>query len=449
MKKFVSLLVLVTLVCLVGLAAALGSSYIKQSNTTPKTSATYGPVMATKAPVIPFNTATVTATNNPVVATATPAPVVTATPAVVESATPEINQMSWNDFWAKNRSEEGSVNACFEGKDAGSIIFTDDDIYTHVDERQILMFSGKNLTVKLENREYTGELSAESNLQIKFCSSHESLSNFNSTKLGDYKEFKFGKTDIENLVKVACYWYDADGNVVYGIRICEHKYTGNGNGGSGKSDPTEVPATNTPAPEANTPQPPQETPENKPTHNPATKEPEVATSNTPQPPQVTPENKPTHNPLPEEPKVATTNTPQPPKEEATNEAKHSDLPDDESDNEPSHNDTSSNTNDNSNNNADSSNDSTPAPTPTEATGDVPPAPPTDLVTTTSASAETESTESSSDVPPAPPTDLVATTSASVETETNEAPTAPSAPEVPDTSDYGEAENTSSHSDLPD
>lgn len=397
MKKFVSLLVLVTLVCLVGLAAALGSSYLKQSNTTPKTNAsatTYGPVMATKAPVIPFNTATVTATNNPVVATATPAPVVTATPAVVESATPEINQMSWNDFWAKNRSEEGSVNACFEGKDAGSIIFTDDDIYTHVDERQILMFSGKNLTVKLENREYTGELSAESNLQIKFCSVHNAILNFNSTKLGDYKEFKFGKKDVENLAKCACYWYDADGNVVYGIRICEHKYTGNGNGGSGKSDPTEVPATNTPAPEANTPQPPQETPENKPTH----------------------------NPLPEEPKVATTNTPQPPKEEATNEAKHSDLPDDESDNEPSHNDTSSNTNDNSNNNADSSNDSTPAPTPTEATGDVPPAPPTDLATTTSAS---------------------------VETETNEAPTAPSAPEVPDTSDYGEAENTSSHSDLPD
>ena len=310
MKKFMALVLTVVIIAMASsFVGVIFANMVLAKNNEHSTQlvvveATATPSATAEATVTVEPTATPIAepTATPIIeATATPIVEATATPTVeptieqtatVEPTSKDQSEISWDDFFAKSRYVDGSFNAIYDGQEVGRINFTDEDLMAHVGEELAINVASTSVSVKLEGKRHVYKAASVQQPDLAVCSKHTALYRRHTSAYGDDIVITLTAEDITNIAKYAAYWYNSDGELTYGLTICDcfvgkHSYTSSSGGDYDHSsdEPTAAP-TQEPQPTAeptnsNTPQPPKDEATNNPNHNDQPQEPQPATKNTP------------------------------------------------------------------------------------------------------------------------------------------------------------------------
>lgn len=228
----------------------------------------------------PIAEPTATATVEP---TATPIVEATATP-IVEAIRKDPSQISLGNFLTMSRSSDGSFNATPVGSQNGWVEFTDKDLMSHVGEQITVNVASQSLSVKLENKSHIYRRADVGQADFSVCPQHRALYRRHTSAYGDDIVITLSAEDITNIARYAAYWYNSDGELTYGLTICDclvgkHSYTSsngsNSNSGGDYDHPSDEPTN------SNTPQPPKDEATNNQNHNDQPQEPQPATKNTP------------------------------------------------------------------------------------------------------------------------------------------------------------------------
>ena len=246
-------------------------------------------------------------TATPIVeATATPIVEATATP-IVEAISEDPSQTSLGNFLTMSRSSDGSFNATPVGSQDGWVEFTDKDLMSHVGEQITVNVASQSLSVKLENKSHIYRRADVGQADFSVCPQHRALYRRHTSAYGDDIVITLSAEDITNIARYAAYWYNSDGELTYGLTICDclvgkHIDTSSNGSSSGhhpSDEPTPAPTqepVETPHPALdNTPEAPSETADNQPSHNEPVETPHPAMDNTPEAPSETASNQPVHN----------------------------------------------------------------------------------------------------------------------------------------------------------
>lgn len=444
MKKFAALLVVIAIVAM---AAAFAGAFfanamfaknaqmvVAEATATPSANVVVQDPEPTIVPTVEPTAApepTIASTFEP---TAAPETTVepTATP-IAEVISEDPSQISLGNFLTMSRSSDGSFNATPVGSQDGWVEFTDKDLMSHVGGQITVNVASQSLSVKLENKSHIYRSADVGQADFSVCPQHRALYRRHTSAYGDDIVVTLTAEDITNIAQYAAYWYNSDGELTYGLTICDclvgkHSDTSSNGSNSGhhpSDEPTPVP-TQKPQPTAEPTNEPTAVPTEKPAETP-----HPAESNTPQPPKDEATNNPGHNDQ-VEPQPAVNNTPQAPEEEASNQPAHNDVANsnagagaDESNNSPSHSNLPG---------AEEASEST-ASAVADA-GSAPAAPSEDLVASIA----------SNDAPPAPAEDMIASISSRAE----ESEESSSTPEIPATvvEVATNVSNITAHDDMP-
>ena len=300
MKKFIGLVLVVAVVAMV---AAFAGAFFANA------------MFAKNAQmVVAEATATPSATVEPVAVEATVEPTATPIAEVISEQKEDPSQISWDDFLAKSRYVDGSFNAIYDGQEVGRIQFTDESLLAHVGEQVVVNVASTSVSVKLEGKRHVYKAASVQQPNLAVCLEHTALYRRHTSAYGDDIVITLTAEDITNIAQYAAYWYNSDGELTYGLTICDcfvgnHSYTSskgsNSNSGGDYNQPSDEP---TPAPT----QEPQ--PTAKPTNEPL-ETPRPGTDNTPEAPSETADNQPSHNEPVETPHPVPDSTPEAPAED--------------------------------------------------------------------------------------------------------------------------------------
>ena len=296
MKKFFGLLLVVVVVVMTSsfVGVVFANMVLAKDNEHSTQLVVVEATATPSATVEPTAEATVTVepTATPIVeATATPIVEATATP-IVEAISEDPSQIPLGNFLTMSRSSDGSFNATPVGSQDGWVEFTDKDLMSHVGEQITVNVASQSLSVKLENKSHIYRRADVGQADFSVCPQHRALYRRHTSAYGDDIVITLSAEDITNIARYAAYWYNSDGELTYGLTICDclvgkHSYTSSSGGDYDHSsdEPTAAP-TQEPQPTAeptnsNTPQPPKDEATNNPNHNDQPQEPQPATKNTP------------------------------------------------------------------------------------------------------------------------------------------------------------------------
>ena len=307
MKKFFGLLLVVVVVVMTSsFVGVVFANMVLAKNNEHSTQLVVVEATATpSATVEPTAEATVTVepTATPIAEpTATPIVEATATP-IVEAISEDPSQISWDDFLAKARYSDNSFNAVNVGEEVGRINFTDEDLMAHVGEELAINVASTSVSVKLAGKSHVYKAASVQQPDLAVCSKHMALYRRHTSAYGDDIVITLTAEDITNIAQYAAYWYNSDGELTYGLTICDcfvgkHSYTSSNGSNSGHhpSDESTNEPVETPRPAVEkTPAAPSETADNQPSHNETAETPRPAVEKTPAVPSETASNQPVHN----------------------------------------------------------------------------------------------------------------------------------------------------------